>query len=342
MQRANSLQNCIRSIPLPFNRRTTTLLIIIFLFARITQDLSAKDWSIFVTPLFSVEYGTIGEYVYKKDTDGDYKKISELDWDIKPALYFGGSIGVSWKTLTILGFARGAVPMRSGDMEDSDWKTLTDVKTTYSIHRNTLSSSYAFGGQISYAFHIADTFAIRPFTGVDYTHIALKARDGRAWEGYDALTHTGVAWNDPAAKPYVPLGIDYTREEVYTWLGISFDTVFNDKFTIALSFALSPYTYIQALDRHYGGYGTIPDTYFADILHGWFSTYRFGAEAVYSFNKNISLSLSLSWTLTHRMRGATYDARRPAGPWHKSDDAESGASRSTGEISIGCTYRLNF
>ncbi|MGI0529605.1 omptin family outer membrane protease [Treponema socranskii] len=306
------------------------------------KTLSAEDWSISVTPLFSVEYGTIDEFVYKKDVDGNYKKISELDWDIKPALYFGGAVGVLWKALSIQGFARGAVPMRSGNMEDSDWKTLTDLKTTYSIHKNMLASSYAFGGRISYAFHIADSFSINPFSGVDYTYIALKARDGRAWEGYDALTHTGVAWNDPAAKPYVPLGIDYTREEVHTWSGVSFDTVFNNKFTFALSFALSPYAYIQALDHHYGGSGTSSDRYFADILHGWFSAYRFGAEAVYSFNKNISLSLSLSWTLTRRIRGATYNANSPTGPWHKSGDAEGGASRSTGEISIGCTYRLNF
>ena len=338
MRRANSSQNCIRSIPLSFNRRTIKLLIIIFLLVRITQNLSAKDWSVSVTPFFSVEYGTIGEFVYKKDASGDYKKISDLDWDIKPALYFGGAVGASRKALSIRGFARGAVPMRSGDMEDSDWKTLTDLKTTYSVHKNTIASSYAFGGRISYAFHIADSFSISPFTGVDYTYIALKARDGRAWEGYDALTHTGVAWNDPAAKPYVPLGIDYTREEVHTWFGVSLDTVFNNKFTFALSFALSPYVYIQALDHHYGGSGT----YFADILHGWFSAYRFGAEAVYSFNKNISLSLSLSWTLTRRIRGATYNANSPTGPWHKSGDAEGGASRSTGEISIGCTYRLNF
>ena len=337
MRRANSSQNCIRSIPLPFNRRTTILLIII-LFARVTHSFAAEDWSVSVTPFFSVKYGTIGEYVYKKDASGDYKKISELDWDIKPALYFGGAVGASWKALSIRGFARGAVPMRSGDMEDSDWKTLTDLKTTYSVHKNTIASSYAFGGRISYAFHIADSFSISPFTGVDYTYIALKARDGRAWEGYDALTHTGVAWNDPAAKPYVPLGIDYTREEMHTWSGVSFDTVFNNKFTFALSFALSPYAYIQALDHHYGGSGT----YFADILHGWFSAYRFGAEAVYSFNKNISLSLSLSWTLTRRIRGATYNANSPTGPWHKSGDAEGGASRSTGEISIGCIYRLNF
>ncbi|MBC6720628.1 omptin family outer membrane protease [Treponema sp. Marseille-Q4130] len=306
------------------------------------KTLSAKVWSVAVTPLFSVEYGTIDEFVYKKDVDGNYKKISELDWDIKPALYFGGAVGVLWKALSIQGFARGAVPMRSGNMEDSDWKTLTDLKTTYSIHKNMLASSYAFGGQISYAFQIADTFAIRPFCGVDYSRIAFKARNGRAWEGYDILTHTGVAWNDPTAKPYVPLGIDYTREEVHTWFGVSFDTFFNNKFTLALSFAFAPYTYIQALDHHYGGSGTSSDRYFADILHGWFSSYRFGAEAVYAFNKNISLSLAFSWMLTRRIRGATYEATRPTGSWHGTDDAEGGASRSTGEISLGCTYRLNF
>ena len=321
---------------MPFNRSIIKLLIIIFLFVRITYDIAAKDWSVSVTPLFSVEYGTIGEYVYKKDAAGDYKKISELNWDIKPALYFGGAVGVSWKAFAISGFARGAVPMLSGDMEDSDWKTLTDLKTTYSVHKNTVASSYAFGGQISFAFQIADTFAIRPIIGLDYTYIALEARNGRAWEGYNKLTHTGIAWNDPAAIPYVPLGIDYMREELHTWLGISLDTVFNNKLTLAFSFTLSPYTYIQALDHHYGD----SDTYFADILHGWFSAYRFGVETAYAFNKNISFKLALSWTLMRPVQGATYDANRPTGPWHGSDSAQGGASCSAGEIAIGCTYRF--
>ena len=340
MRRANNLQNCIRSIPLPFNRRAVKLIIIIFLFGRIAYGLAAKDWSISVTPIFSVEYGSIGEYAYKKNAAGEYKKISKLDWNIKPVLYWGGAVGVSRKALALSGFARSAVPMRSGAMKDSDWLTLTDLKTTYSEHKNIIASSYAFGGQISYAFRIADTFSIRPFIGLDYTYIAMEARNGRAWEGYDTLTHTGVAWNDPSAKPYVPLGIDYTREELYTRLGVSLDTVFNNTLTLTLSLSLSPYAYIQALDHHYGEFGTTPDTYFADILHGWFSAYRFGVETAYAFNKNISLKLALSWTLMRPVQGATYDANRPTGPWHGSDSAQGGASRSAGEIAIGCTYRF--
>jgi len=60
---------------LPFNRRTIKLFIIIFVFARITQNLAARDWSISVTPIFSVGFGTIGEYVYIKDVSGTNKKI---------------------------------------------------------------------------------------------------------------------------------------------------------------------------------------------------------------------------------------------------------------------------
>ena len=330
MQRANNLQNCIRSIPLPFNRRTIKLLIIVFLFARITQNLAAKDWSISVMPIFSVGFGTLGEYVYIKDASGTDKKISELDWDVKPSLQYGGRVGVSWKALAVSGFAFGAVPMRSGAMKDSDWDE-NGIKNIFSVHENALASSYSFGGRIACTFKPLDFFSISPFIGTDYVYISLEARNGRAWDGRDA----GVSWDHPAAKQYKTKGIDYMREEVCTHTGISFDIKIN-KFLFSLSIALSPYTYMQSLDRHHGR------GYYIDIMHGWFSVYRFGTEAAYIFNKNISLSIALSWTFTRIIKGATYHSSRITGPWYKIDDTEGGASRSTAEISIGCTYRLNF
>lgn len=335
MQRANSLQNCIRSILLSFNRRIIELLIIIFLFARITQSLVAKDWSVSVTPIFSVAFGTIGEYVYINTSSGKDVKLSELDWDVKPELQYGGRVGVSWKALAVSGFAFGAVPMRSGCMEDSDWLTLTDLKTTYSVHENALSSSYSFGGRIAYTFKPLDFFSIGPFIGTDYVYISMKARNGRGWNGYDKETGIGVSWDHPAAKQYKTKGIDYMREEVCTSVGAFFNIIIN-KFLFALSIALSPYTYMQSLDRHHGR------GYYIDSMHGWFSVYRFGTEAAFIFNKNISLSLALSWTFTRIIKGATYHSSRTSGPWYKIDDTEGGASRSTAEISIGCTYRLNF
>ena len=127
------------------------------MFARITQNLAARDWSISVTPIFSVGFGTIGEYVYIKDVSGTNKKISELDWDVKPSLQYGGRVGVSWKALAVSGFAFGAVPMRSGAMKDSDWDE-NGIKNIFSVHENALASSYSFGGRIAYTFKPLDFF----------------------------------------------------------------------------------------------------------------------------------------------------------------------------------------
>ena len=314
---------------MPFNRRTIKLLIIIFVSVS-GIGASAKDWSISVAPIFSVGFGTLGEYVYIKDASGTDKKISELDWDIKPSLQYGGNAGVSWKALAISGFAFGVVPMRSGAMKDSDWDE-NGMKNIFSVHENALASSYSFGGRIAYTFRPLDFFSISPFIGTDYVYISMEARNGRAWDGKDA----GVSRDDPAAKQYKTMGIDYVREEVCTSVGASFNIIIN-KFLFALSIALSPYTYMQSLDRHHGR------GYYIDIMHGWFSVYRFGTEAVYIFNKNISLSLALSWTFTRIIKGATYHSSRTSGPWYKIDDTEGGASRNTAEISIGCTYRFLF
>ena len=286
-------------------------------------------------PIFSVGLGTIGEYVYINTSSGEDVKLSELDWDIKPSLQYGGRVGVSWKALAVSGFAFGAVPMRSGAMKDSDWLTLTDLKTTYSVQENALASSYSFGGRIAYTFKPLDFFSISPFIGTDYVYISMEARDGHGWNGYNKRTGTGVSWDHPAAKQYTAIYIDYMREEVCTHTGISFDIKIN-KFLFSLSIALSPYTYMQSLDRHHGR------GYYIDIMHGWFSVYRFGTEAAYMFNKNISLSLALSWTFTRIIKGATYHSSRITGPWYKIDDTEGGASRNTAEISIGCTYRFLF
>ena len=304
------------------------LLIIIFLFARITQNPAAKDWSISVAPLFSLCFGSFGEYVYDKDVSGTDIKISELNWDTKPALQYGGRVSISWKNIGLTGFAKGSIPLRSGRMEDSDWDE-NGIKNIFSVHENALASSYSFGGRIAYTFKPLDFFAICPFVETDYTYISMRARNGYAWDGREA----GVAWNNPVARQYKTKGIDYMREEVYTHIGISFNFKIN-KFLFDFSIALSPYTYVQSLDRHHGR------GYYIDIMHGWFASYRFDTEAAYVFNKNISLSLALSWTFTRIIRGATFDSDSLSGPWYKLNDIEGGASRNTAEISIFCTYRF--
>jgi hypothetical protein len=307
--------------------------------------LYAADWSFSAEPLFGVRYGTVNEYVYEKNSSGDYQKLSELDWDIKPVFIYGGKIALAWKSLQLSGYAAGAIPGNTGSMSDSDWQNITinddaDTKTNYSISENSLVSGYTFEGILSYSFPILKFFSAGPSAGISYTYYSTEARNGYGWYADKSTLKeaVGKSYDSSDAVYYAKgslLGIDYTREEMITWAG--FTAVFKPvkQFTGTFSFIISPYTYIQSLDHHYGGH------YFIDIMDGWFSVYRLSASAAYNFTDSLSLLLNVSWCFSNILYGDDYSSLS-TDHWTEESESKSAASLNYGEASLGLRYSYGF
>ena len=91
------------------------------LFAFSFPDPDAIDWNLSVEPLFGCKIGELGEYVYQQNCRYSDNKLSELNWDIKPAVYLGAKIAGGWKGIGLSTYVTGAIPKRSGIVMDSDW-----------------------------------------------------------------------------------------------------------------------------------------------------------------------------------------------------------------------------
>jgi hypothetical protein len=306
----------------------------------------AGDWNLSAEPLFGVRYGTLGEYVYTPDTNGDYAKLSELDWDMKPLWYYGGKISFGWRGVSISGYAEGFIPAGAGSMYDSDWQNITinsdaDTKTNYSISENTLISSYKLGADASYTFYLDKYVSVQAIAAVDYMYTNMEARNGYGWYADKDTLDSSVGYSyDSSNAVYYPsgnlLGIDYTREDMLTWIGITSIITPVRQFTVTLSFFVSPYTYIQSTDHHYG------KGYYIDIMSGFCTAYKFETSGAYNLTKNILLQLTVSWLFSGIIKGDDYFSTSQTGSWTKVSDIISGADLNCFETSLALRYSFNF
>lgn len=304
--------------------------------------LHAADWSFSAEPLFGVQYGTVNEYVYKKNSSGDYQKLSELNWEMKPVLYYGGKFALEWKNLQLSGYGKGFIPMRCGNMYDSDWfyenfPYPVDIKTDYSISENYLTGTYSAGCLLGYEFHINTYLSIKPFFAYDYQDYYFSAKNGEGW--YGDSKH--IPWDDENAVHIDFSGytlITYQSWQYITWTGFTVFGYPSDRFSLDASFFVSPYMYIQALDYHcYRG------NYYLDCMSGWFSACKIETSAAFNFTKNISLHLSASWTFSAIIFGPDYSSSSSAsGSWAEAADAKGGTSLNYGEASLGVRFNPGF
>lgn len=316
------------------NMKRRLLTVVVFLAA--LSAAVAQNWSVEIKPIFGARIGTVGEYVFQSDG----KKMSQLNWDLKPLLYFGGEAAVSWRFLSLSLYGKNALPMRSGDMEDSDWLDSLGRKNVYSISNNfILDDSFSVGGTFMYTHDFATLFALRALASLDFSRTSFKASDGRQWDGRDGIGNPVYAYNDPRATiGYLPGDVISYRQDVFSvWLGIGGDFKFiDDRLKLSFSLAAAPYLYVQALDHHIER-----STYFLDVIESVFSAYKIGAAVSFDITKSFSLSLDAAWIFSRTMRGNTYASYSQKGPWRKNTGG-SGASFNYADISIAGAYRFDF
>ena len=172
-------------------------------------SVSLKDFSLSVEPLFGMKWGQIDEYVLAKESNFSDDKLSELNWEIKPELYVGLKIMGGWKGFFQESYFSAGIPMKSGQMFDSDWLNAMpyslspsdgvtyanavshDYKTCYSEHDNYLEYDFSFGFKGGYEFKIFDIFKIKPSIAFEYQNIRFSGKDGEGWYGYGSRKKSG-------------------------------------------------------------------------------------------------------------------------------------------------------
>ncbi|WP_273333518.1 omptin family outer membrane protease [Treponema porcinum] len=139
-----------------------------------------------VEPLFGCQYGTLYEYVFANyGTSKSYRKLSQLDWEMKPIFYAGGKADILYKLFDFSFYGGGFFSTKCGETSDSDWLSDSDkdMETNYSISNNSLKRGGFCGTSFSASFPVLSWLTVSPSVSVDYEYYYFSARDGYGYYG---------------------------------------------------------------------------------------------------------------------------------------------------------------
>ena len=252
-------------------------------------------------------HGDTEEIVY---IDGSSKKrLSQLDWDIKPLFYAGLDLKYSWlRSETKFGFftdagAKIGIPGKTGVMQDRDWaedlgeeylvSTYPHWLNYYSEHENKTRIAVLADLDAGMIYRLKNDFRLKFFLSYSLMYYSWEA-----WGG-SYLYPTEYTAPDPS-HGYWP-----SSEKVITYRqfwhifspGASFYGVFNRYFDMELSFKITPLIWLFAKDNHLMN----DDLFFDTPKFGIFLEPGF----VFNFraNKLVTVSFSYSYRFIAGSRG---------------------------------------
>lgn len=326
--------------------------------------LSAGEWKIELKPYAGMIYGTQDEFVFSKCADGKTRKLSELNWELKP-VFFGGIQGTAhFKKLFLSAEIESAVPQHCGTVYDSDWMNCTSpfvldgsaygIKTHYSESSCKLERFFQAGISAGYEILSTPLCSVIPFAGIDYSYSRMHASGGTGWY---ADNSSGGFYSEKAYTFYQENGyfgdwrlcdknldlcsVRLERNTAFAWLGAKLLLNPSQNISIGLEGAVSPFSYIQSLDRHYTDKDETYASYYLDTMHGFFRAVKGSAEISFFFSKHHGISLSAGGMISSTIRGTS--AMRYGTSRHGTYarlKSESGCSFSGLAISAGYTFRL--
>ncbi len=322
-------------------------LLLLMLFAPLTAQIVSHNtgWHLSLEPRIGMTYGALGEYLYMAKSDGSWKKNSYLEWEEKPLWTLGMGISGGYKGFHAQTYFDAALPLRSGNMMDSDWKldASPDVKTNYSIHENTSAANIRTGLTIAYDFLPLEWLVISPMAEGTYIYRSFEARNGEGWYG------DTVSWDDPSAKhypgtyngtKYILGAIDYRHHTFQLFTGLQFTFLLGKKLCFGLGLFVSPYAYVYAEDRHYTNKARTTGRYYVYKAHSHFSRYKASLFARYQVTSVLEVGLSLDAMASDIERADMYDEDPETEKIYKTPGYEGGFSLAEFSVKLSAKVHI--
>ena len=304
---------------------------------------AASDFVVSLAAFGGVRHGAAIEQLLEKDSDGIFKRKSELLWEFDSCYYLGGTADVCWNVLHATAYAAGFLPKQSGNMYDSDWMNLDSVKNDYSISENAIGrGSFFTGGHIGAEFPLLRWLRIEPHIALEYEYFYFNARNGYGWYGdwrYSA-TKKDVPWNSPYAQA-IPAGrlygIDYDRETLFTWTGLSLHFLPLHALETGISVLAAPFVYFDSIDHHHdrdGGH------FYYDELFGIFKAGRLNCFVQLNISHCFAVRTAVGFTKIWECEGRTLHSTSKSGPYAETRNYHSGGAAEYADISLALVYTI--
>ncbi len=318
-----------KSILLQFNLIVSILLFFI-------NPVSAADKvSLEFNPFGGISNGHVGEYLYY-----DNVKRSHLNWEINPQYILGADTHLTYKSFGINFKAAFALPLKCGNMQDSDWMDTSGIKNDYSISENETKSTMDFTLQFDYTVKLSHLLKIKPLTQIEYARYGFKADNGYGWYGDSdhSATGTNVSYTSNNATFYDSgslCGIDYERYCLYVFTGFQSEYIVSDKIFLSALFAISPYSYSESYDTHWSNMEKTRGSYYLDIVSSHFKMYKGAVKIGYKLSERLNLNLNCESIIGPIVKGKTYE-KLSDNSYHQLNNYLGGTSLYKLDLTLGC------
>jgi outer membrane protease len=250
-------------------------------------------------------YGQSEEIVYRNSQDTDY--LSQLLWDIKPLAYAGAGLSFSMNEnrdapgfYTNASFKAG-IPLRTGEMEDRDWKKLSDpsLLTNYSVHYNHTAQAFLADLALGISMPLKRRDRVLAFlkleAALSYMYFDWVARDG--YYQYDETN--GWDPSDPSTPVYGDI-IAYYQHWLAVSPGIAVSIPIRSRWAVEVSLNAAPgLIWALCLDKHLHPNKLME---YQDYLTGGVLL-ESGLEVSYSFNRRLALTAHVLYRHIQNSRG---------------------------------------
>ncbi len=303
---------------------------------------------LFVEPAGYLAFGEQDEFVYWDDTKNSEGLVSKLEWQEKNIKLYGGKAGFSFDRIGAEFQIYSAVKDESGEMYDSDWLNYDDLKTHYSINRNTLESCFMLSFLAYFDFHPIRNFkgfSLAPTAEFAYKNLLFSTENIEGWYGKLYTDGSYSAWDSsdathyPTEKNYL-CGIDYEKISFYGFIGarVKLD-LFSDRLHLALGAAAAPYVYVKAEDKHYSDLTRKNYEHYKDYMDIFFKTFKGNFSTFFDINDIISLGLNAQGLVSLTSKGILTKYDKTSGSWQNYDGNWGGVSEYN--FQIGAGIRIN-
>ncbi len=304
---------------------------------------ASSDFDFSLTALGGVRHGGALELLLEKDTDGIFKRKSELLWEFDSCSYLGGAADVRWNVLRASAYAAGFLPKRSGNMYDSDWMQLDSVKNDYSISENAIGrGSFFTGGHVGAEFPLLRWLKIEPEIAIEYEYVYFSAKNGYGWYGdrnYSA-TKQDVPWDSPYAKTLPAgrlYGIDYERQTIFTWTGLALHFLPLQELEAGISILAAPFVYFDSIDHHHSrGSGN----FYYDEMYGIFKAGRLNCFVQLNISHCFAVRSAVGLTKIWQCEGRTLHSAHKTGPYTETRNYHSGGAAEYADFSLAFIYTM--
>jgi outer membrane protease len=313
----------------------------IFLSFFLDAQQKKNDFHLEISQFFGLQDGMQNEFVYQfSENENSYKKLSQLDWEMKKLFYLGGKIDFQYKNFSFNFLGAGFLPKKSGIMTDSDWIGIVSgfsEQTHLSKSENELSKGFFLDTSAGCRLDFSDFFSIKANFGFEYNYYFFKASDGYGWYGNENTPYYSENATFYQKGKLAEISLERTIYSVYFLINPEFHIT--RYFEINPFFKVAPFSFFKEIDHHFDFYSE--GTFWYDYGTCFFNSNQAGIKIAIKPFEKLSFSFEYSYRFSMRFKGEIGEnSKNKESPFEMESNSKSAFEQKIHNFSISAKWLI--